>query len=70
MNQRASGCTRLSIGYYSPGWPIGMCPNLRPRCDAGHGHRGLFALRKPPLGGSGSDGLGLPDRRCQGRRDS
>lgn len=27
MNRRASASTRLSIGYYSPSWPIGAAPN-------------------------------------------
>src|SRR5271157_5371861 len=27
MNRRASASTRLSIGYYSPNWPIGASPN-------------------------------------------
>ena len=27
MNRRASADTHLSIGYYSPSWPIGASPN-------------------------------------------
>src|SRR5271165_6713644 len=27
MNRRASPSSRLSIGYYSPSWPIGATPN-------------------------------------------